>query len=118
MVQKNIWIHKKNRDEWRFVGIWEDFLNYKNLTTIYPDDYNENYLFLFKKYDSPLEVVQENLRLRNLYNLYITANNKEKLAEIDKEIVSQIEALLNKSELCIYDSDTDSITNIKFLFKK
>lgn len=93
-------IHRENIDEWRFIGIWADMLDMS-----IPELENkklDEFLLLFKEYDTLLEVLQENLRLRNLYNRHKSINEKEKIIEIEEEIKTQILNLPNQIDIFVY----------------
>ena len=59
-------IHRENEWEWRYVGIWADMLD-KSIFD-FDEENKKDFLVLFKEYDSPLQVLQENIHLSNLYN--------------------------------------------------
>lgn len=93
-------IHRENIDEWRFIGIWADMLEHS-----IPELENKKlseFLVLFKEYNSLLEVIQENLRLRNLYNRHKSFNEKEKIKEMEEEIKTQILNLPNQIDIFVY----------------
>ena len=71
-MNDSILIHRGNESEWRFVGIWADMLD-KSILELDQEDVKD-FLVLFKEYDNPLQVLQENLRLRNLYNSTLSDN--------------------------------------------
>lgn len=45
-----------------------------------------DYLILFKEYNNQLQILQDNLRLRNLYNQRIAFNEKEEILKIEEKI--------------------------------
>ena len=60
-MNESILFHRGNESEWRFVGIWADMLD-KSILELDQEDVKD-FLVLFKEYDSPLLVLQENLHL-------------------------------------------------------
>lgn len=106
---RSAWIHKENQDEWRFVGIWADMLdeNFLQEENVKPKDF----LILFREFNSPLDAVKENLRLRNLYNQYKSLKKKEELQKMEDDIKKQISALADRTELSGYTrKDNELIT--------
>lgn len=113
--KKSVWLHKENIDEWRFIGIWADMLDFdlsQHLNGYSP----KSCLILFKHYDNPLQMIQNNLRLRNLYNQYIALYNqlnlkdmKEKASQMDLEIEKNIKCLLESKIFCIYCTEINNL---------
>lgn len=115
---KSRWLHKENPSEWRFIGIWADMLNF-NISIDLQVYKKESYLILFHAYEIPLQIIQENLKLRNLYNQYETlfkqSNLKElkdKIKQMDLDIQTQIKNISELSHFCIYNSENDTIINL------
>lgn len=106
-------IHRENDWEWKFVGIWADMLD-KSILELDQEDVKD-FLVLFKEYDSPLQVLQENLRLRNLYNQYKSNNAVAEIQKMEDEIKKQVAALSDKLELFTYYIKEDML--MKAVFK-
>lgn len=112
-MNESILIHRGNESEWRFVGIWADMLD-KSILELDQEDVKD-FLVLFKEYDNPLQVLQENLRLRNLYNQYKSNNAVAEIQKMEDEIKNQISALSDKLELFTYYKQSDML--MKAVFK-
>ena len=109
-MSETILFHRENDYEWRFVGIWADMIS-KNI--LKQNEANlQDFLVLFKKYDTSLQVLQDNLRLRNLYNKYKMTNLTDAIDKMDKEIETQISDLSNKTEFCVYHTQTDTLMTV------
>lgn len=106
-------IHRENDWEWKFVGIRADMLD-KSILELDQEDVKD-FLVLFKEYVNPLQVLQENLRLRNLYNQFQSNNSVAKIQEMETELKKQVAALSDKVELFIYYKQTDML--MKAVFK-
>ena len=109
-MSETILFPREKEYEWRFVGIWADMID-KNILKQNKANL-KGFLILFKKYDTPLQVLQDNLRLRNLYNKYKMANLTDAIDKMDKEIETQISDLSNKTELCVYHTQTDTLMTV------
>ena len=105
-------IHRENEYEWRFVGIWADMLDKSILD--FDEENKKDYLVLFKEYDSPLQVLQENLRLRNLYNQFISNNSVTEIQKMEDEIKKQVKTLSGKSELFTYYKKADMLMKVVY----
>ena len=108
----SILFHRENNYEWRYIGIWADMLESSileignaNLT---------DYLILFKEYNNQLEILQENLRLRNLYNKHLAFNEKEEILKMEEKIKSSIAALSEKLDLVVYNQKDDCLMKIEY----
>ena len=112
MENKSTMIHKENDWEWRFVGIWADMVNDTGLLERLKIYSTQDTLILFTQYERPLEIIQENLRLRNQYNLLQYGDKKEDIKTMEDNIQSQIANLPLSPELCIYISGTDDCLKI------
>ena len=88
-MNETILIHRGNEWEWRFVGIWADMLD-KSILVLDEED-EKDFLVLFKEYDSPLQVLQENLHLRNLYNQYKANNSLSEIQKMEEEIKNKLQ---------------------------
>lgn len=69
-------------------------------------------LILFKPYEKPLEIIQENLRLRNQYNQLKSGDKKDNIKVMEDDIQKQIESLPFSPELYIYNSKSDNCLKI------
>ena len=69
-------------------------------------------LILFKPYEKPLEIIQENLRLRNQYNQLKSGGKKDDIKVMEDAIQKQIESLLFSPELYIYSLESDNCLKI------
>ena len=111
-MNESILFHRGNEWEWRFVGIWADMLD-KSILELDQEDVKD-FLVLFKEYDSPLQVLQENLRLRNLYNQYKANNSVAEIQKMEDEIKKQVAALSDKLELFTYYIKEDMLMKAVF----
>lgn len=101
VTNKSIWFHRDNKEEWRYIGIWADMLEscilgigIANLS---------DYLIIFKEYDNQIQILQDNLRLRNIYNKHVAFNEKEEILKIDEDIKNNISAIPEKLSLFVYN---------------
>ena len=69
-------------------------------------------LVLFKSYERPLEIIQENLRLRNQYNQLKSGGKKDDVKTMEDAIQEQIENLPFSPELYIYSSASDDCIKV------
>ena len=106
-------IHRENDWEWKFVGIWADMLD-KSILEL-EEANTKAFLVLFKEYDSPLQIVQENLRLRNLYNLHKTNNSTSEIQKMEDDINRQVSDLSDKLELFAYYAKEDLLMQVSFV---
>ena len=104
--------NRENDWEWKFVGIWADMLKSCILAIGIAD--LSNYLILFKDYDNKIQILQDNLRLRNIYNKHVAFNEKEKILKMEEEIKEKISALSKKLELFVYNCKDDSLMKIEY----
>lgn len=111
-MNRTVLFHRENEYEWRYVGIWADMLD-KSILEL-EDANTKAFLVLFKEYDSPIQVVQENLRLRNLYNLYKTNNSKSEIQKMEDDIKNQISNLSDKLELFAYHAKENLLMKVSF----
>lgn len=100
-MNESILFHRGNEWEWRFVGIWADMLN-SDISQRLQNFSIKDVLVLFGDYENPLEILQENLRLRNLYNKFSFYNSKDDMNKVEEIIKGQIADITGKSELCVY----------------
>ena len=111
-MNQSVLFHRENEWEWRYVGIWADMLDKSILNS--DEENKKDFLVLFKEYDSPLQVLQENLRLRNLYNQFQSNNSVAKIQEMETELKKQVAVLSDKVELFIYYKQTDMLMKAAF----
>ena len=100
-------IHRENDWEWKFVGIWADMLDSCILAIGIAN--LSDYLILFKEYNNQLQILQDNLRLRNLYNQYKANNSLSEIQKMEDEIKNQVAALSDKLELFTYYKQEDML---------
>ena len=112
IMNQSVLFHRENECEWRYVGIWADMLD-KSILELDQEDVKD-FLVLFKEYDNPLQVLQENLRLRNLYNQYKSNNAVAEIQKMEDEIKNQIAALSDKLELFTYYKQADMLMKAVF----
>ena len=105
-------IHKENDWEWKFVGIWADMITDSGLLEKFKNFPAQKTLVLFKSYERPLEIIQENLRLRNQYNQLKSGGKKDDVKAMEDAIQSQIESLSFSPELFIYSSVSDDCVKV------
>ena len=111
-TKKSTMIHKENEWEWKFVGIWADMIKDTGLAEKLKNFSASETLILFKPYEKPLEIIQENLRLRNQYNQLKSGGKKDDIKVMEDAIQKQIENLPFSPELYIYSLDSDNCLKI------
>ncbi len=111
-TQKSTMIHKENDWEWKFVGIWADMITDSGLLEKLKNFSAQETLVLFKSYEKPLEIIQENLQLRNKYNQLKSGGKKDDVKAMEDAIQSQIESLPFSPELYIYSSVSDDCVKV------
>ena len=111
-TKKSTMIHKENEWEWKFVGIWADMIKDTRLAEKLKNFPASETLILFKPYEKPLEIIQENLRLRNHYYQLKSGDKKDDVKVMEDAIQTQIENLPFSSELCIYSLESDNCLKI------
>jgi hypothetical protein len=104
-MKGTVLLHRENEWEWRFIGIWADMLDKSILNS--DEENKKDFLVLFKEYDSLLQVLQENLRLRNLYNQFKSNNSVAEIKKMEDDIKHQVLALSDKLELFTYYAKED-----------
>ena len=112
ITKKSTMIHKENDWEWKFVGIWADMIKDTGLAEKLKNFPASEILILFKPYEKPLEIIQENLRLRNQYNQLKSSGKKDEVKNMEDAIQAQIENLRFTHELYIYNSSSDDCMKI------
>ena len=112
VTNKSLWFHRDNKEEWRYIGIWADMLEscilgigIANLS---------DYLILFKEYNNQLQILQDNLRLRNIFNKHVAFNEKDEIAKMEEEIKEKISALPEKLDLLVYNQKDDCVMKIEY----
>lgn len=111
-TKKSTMIHKENEWEWKFVGIWADMIKDTGLAEKLKNFPASETLILFKPYEKPLEIIQENLRLRNQYNQLKSGDKKDNIKVMEDDIQKQIESLPFSPELYIYSLESDNCLKI------
>lgn len=111
-TKKSTMIHKENEWEWKFVGIWADMIKDTGLAEKLKNFPASETLILFKPYEKPLEIIQENLRLRNQYNQLKSGGKKDDIKVMEDAIQKQIESLPFSPELYIYSLKSDNCVKI------
>ena len=111
-TKKSTMIHKENEWEWKFVGIWADMIKDNGLAEKRKNFPASKTLILFKPYEKPLEIIQENLRLRNQYNQLKSGGKKDDIQLMEDAIQKQIENLPFSPELYIYSLESDNCLKI------
>ncbi len=111
-TKKSTMIHKENEWEWKFVGIWADMIKDTGLAEKLKNFSASETLILFKPYEKPLEIIQENLRLRNQYNQLKSCDKKNDVKVMEEAIKAQIENLPFSPELYIYSLVSDNCLKI------
>lgn len=111
-MNRSVLFHRENEWEWRFVGIWADMLDSCILEIGIVN--LSDYLILFKEYNNKLQILQDNLRLRNLYNQHIAFNEKEEILIMEEKIKKNISALPEKLDLLVYNQKDDCLMIIEY----
>ena len=113
IMNRSVLFHRENECEWRYVGIWADMLD-KSILEL-EETNTKAFLVLFKEYDTHLQIVQENLRLRNLYNLHKTNNSTSEIQKMEDDINRQVSDLSDKLELFAYYAKEDLLMQVSFV---
>lgn len=111
-TKKSTMIHKENEWEWKFVGIWADMIKDTGLAEKLKNFPASETLILFKPYEKTLEIIQENLRLRNHYYQLKSCDKKNDVKVMEDAIQKHIENLPFSPELCIYSLESDNCLKI------
>ena len=111
-TKKSTMIHKENEWEWKFIGIWADMIKDTGLAEKLKNFPASKTLILFKPFEKPLEIIQENLRLRNQYNQLKSGGKKDDVKVMEDAIQKHIENLPFSPELCIYSFESDNCLKI------
>lgn len=114
IMKESVLFHRGNEWEWRFVGIWADMLD-KSIFD-FDEENKKDFLVLFNEYETPLQVLQENLRLRNLYNQFKSKNSVADIQKMEEGIKNQILGLPFAHELLAYHVKENLLLEI-FLWK-
>ena len=107
-MDRSVLFHRENEWEWRFVGIWADMLDKLILNS--DEENKKDFLVLFKEYDSPSQVLQENLRLRNIYNKFKSNNSAAEIQKMEDDIKDSILKLKTKCEFTVYNREKNVLT--------
>lgn len=113
-LNKKVLIHRENKEEWRYIGIWADRLESSILGIGIAN--LSDYLILFKEYNNQLQILQENLRLRNIYNKHVAFNEKEEILKMEEGIKNNILLLPEKLDLFVYNQNDDCLMKIHLIF--
>lgn len=111
-MNSSVLFHRENEWEWRFVGIWADMLD-KSILDFNEENKND-FLVLFKEYDTLLQALQDNLQLRNLYNQYKVNKQESEIKKVEDKITNQILQLSEKTELFVYYKKKDSFMKVSY----
>ena len=112
IMNRSVLFHRENEWEWRFVGIWADMLDSCILEIGIVN--LSDYLILFKEYNNQLQILQDNLRLRNLYNQHIAFNEKEEILIMEEKIKKNISDLPEQLDLLVYNQKDDCLMKIEY----
>lgn len=112
IMNRSVLFHRENECEWRYVGIWADMLD-KSILDFNEENKND-FLILFKEYDTLLQALQDNLQLRNLYNQYKVNKQESEIKKVEDKITNQILQLSEKTELFVYYKKTDSFMKVSY----
>lgn len=118
-INKSICLHKENIDEWRFIGIWADTLEYNNIKELLRKKIKEEelykYFILFREYKTVVSVIQKNLSRRNFCHRIkcsddFSKNHKKILLEKEnKKIPKSIEYLKYKERVQVLNVETGEL---------
>lgn len=111
-MNRSVLFHHENEWEWRYVGIWADMLDSCILAIRIAN--LSDYLILFKEYNNKLQILQDNLRLRNLYNQHIAFNEKEEILKMEEKIKKNISDLPEQLDLLVYNQKDDCLMKIEY----
>ena len=112
IMKGSVLFHRENEWEWHYVGIWADMLDSCILASGIVN--LSDYLILFKEYNNQLQILQDNLRLRNLYNKYIAFNEKEEILKMEEKIKKNISDLPEQLALLVYNQKDDCLMKIEY----
>lgn len=112
IMNRSVLFHRENEWEWRFVGIWADMLDSCILAIGIAN--LSDYLILFKEYNNQLQILQDNLRLRNLYNQHIAFTEKEEILKMEEKIKKNISDLPEQLDLLVYNQKDDFLMKIVY----
>ena len=87
--------------------------NYKDLRLFCKFVQNSKFR-LFKEYNNKLQILQDNIRLRNLYNQHIAFNEKEEILKIEEKIKKNISDLPEQLDLLVYNQKDDCLMKIEY----
>lgn len=119
-----MWLHRKNEYEWKYIGAWlesfsQDFCS--KVKSLIPDCELETVFVPFSTYSTPLEMIQESLKIRNSIPALIDVNDKkqnekrvariEELETIREQNIRNLES--EALEFCVYINSTDEFRKIR-----
>ena len=61
-----------------------------------------------------LQILQDNIRLRNLYNQHIAFNEKEEILKMEEKIKKNISDLPEQLDLLVYNQKDDCLMKIEY----
>ena len=111
-MNNSVLFHHENEWEWRYVGIWADMLDSCILSIGIVN--LSDYLILFKEYNNKLQILQDNIRLRNLYNQHIAFNEKEEILKMEEKIKKNISDFPEQLALLVYNQKDDCLMKIEY----
>lgn len=111
-MNNSVLFHRENEWEWRYIGIWADMLDSCILAIEIVN--LSDYLILFKEYNNQLQILQDNLRLRNLYNQHIAFNEKEEILKMEEKIKKNISDLPEQLDLLVYNQKNVCLMKIEY----
>ena len=119
VTNKCVWLHKENIDEWQFIGIWADTLEYDNIKELLLKKIKEDelykYFILFREYKNVVSILNKNLSRRNFCHRIkcsdeFSKNQKKMILEKEnKKIPKSIEYLKYKERLQVLNVVTGEL---------
>ena len=119
VTNKCVWLHKENIDEWQFIGIWADTLEYDNIKELLLKKIKEDelykYFILFREYKNVVSILNKNLSRRNFCHRIkcsdeFSKNQKKMILEKEnKKIPKSIEYLKYKKRLQVLNVVTGEL---------
>ena len=119
VTNKSFWFHRDNKDEWQFIGIWADTLEYNNIKELLLKKIKEDelykYFILFREYKTVVSILQKNLYRRNFSHRIkcsdeFSKNQKKIILEKEnKKIPKSIEYLKYKERVQVLNVETGEL---------
>ncbi len=119
VTNKSFWFHRDNKDEWQFIGIWADTLEYNNIKELLLKKIKEDelykYFILFREYKTVVSILQKNLYRRNFCHRIkcsdeFSKNQKKIILEKEnKKIPKSIEYLKYKERVQVLNVETGEL---------